>query len=225
MKDLNKKSLAGLIGILIAMAASLFLSAWSLDYWQAWAFLAVYSASVLAITLYLMKNDPKLLERRMRSGPTAEKERSQKIIQSFAQIAFIAALVFPAIDHRLGWSAVPPYAVAAGDVLVALGLLIIFFVFRENTFASAIIDVDPEQKVISTGPYALVRHPMYLGALIMFIGVPLALGSWLGLFAIVPLTLVLVWRLLDEERFLAAHLPGYSEYRNQVKSRLIPFVW
>jgi len=225
MKDLNKRAFAGLLWLLISMAAALFLPAWSLDYWQAWTFLAVFSASVLAITLYLMKNDPKLLERRMHSGPSAEKENSQKIIQLFATIAFIAVLVFPAIDHRFGWSAVPLYAVAAGDVLVALGLLMIFFVFRENTFASGIIDVNPEQKVISTGPYRLVRHPMYLGALIMFLGMPLALGSWWGLFAIIPLTLVLAWRLLDEERFLAEHLPGYSEYRNKVRFRLVPFIW
>jgi protein-S-isoprenylcysteine O-methyltransferase Ste14 len=207
------------------MAAALFFAAWSLDYPQAWTFLAVFSASVLAITLYLVKNDPKLLKRRMHSGPSAEKETSQKLIQLFATIAFIAVLVFPAIDHRFGWSAAPLYAVAAGDVLVALGLLMIFFVFRENTFASGIIDVDPEQKVISTGPYRLVRHPMYLGALIMFLGIPLALGSWWGLFAIIPLTLVLVWRLLDEERFLSKRLPGYSEYRNKVRSRLVPFIW
>ena len=119
----------------------------------------------------------------------------------------------------------PPYVVAAGDVLVAIGFLINFFVFKENTFASAIIEVGTGQKVISTGPYALVRHPMYIGWLVTFLGVPLALGSWWGLFTIVPITLVIVWRLLDEETFLAKELPGYSEYRNAVRYRLVPFIW
>jgi len=181
MKDLNKKAFGGLLSLLISLAASLFLPAWTLYYWQAWIFLGVFSVSVLAITIYLIKKDPKLLERRINAGPGAEKEKSQKIIQFLASIAFIAVIVFPAIDHRFGWSTVPPYAVAAGDILVVLGLLVIFFVFKENTFTSAIIEVGSEQKIISTGPYAFVRHPMYTGGLIMLLGVPLALGSWVGI--------------------------------------------
>jgi protein-S-isoprenylcysteine O-methyltransferase Ste14 len=180
---------------------------------------------VLAITIYLIKKDPKLLERRINAGPGAEKEKSQKIIQFLAAIAFIAVIVFPAIDHRFAWSTVLPYAVAAGDILVALGLLVIFFVFKENTFTSAIIEVGTEQKIISTGPYAFVRHPMYTGGLIMLLGVPLALGSWWGLFTIIPITLVIIWRLLDEEKFLAKNLSGYSEYQNKVRYRLLPFIW
>lgn len=161
----------------------------------------------------------------MNAGPRAEKERSQKLIQSVATIAFFVVIVVPGLDHRFGWSATPLYAVIAGDVLVALGFLVIFLVFEENTFASAVIEVDPEQKVVSTGPYGLVRHPMYAGALIMLLGVPLALGSWWGLFTLVPITLMLVWRLLDEEKFLAECLPGYSDYRDRVKYRLAPFIW
>ncbi len=109
--------------------------------------------------------------------------------------------------------------------MLALGLLVIFFVFKENTFTSAVIEVAPEQHVIATGPYAIVRHPMYLGALIMFLGTPLALGSWWGLLAAIPITSVLVWRLLDEERFLSKSLPGYSEYQNKIRHRLVPFIW
>lgn len=225
MKDLNKKALGGLLFLVICLAIMLFLPAWTLDYWQAWTFLAVFTASVLAITVYLMKKDPQLLERRVNAGPGAEKEKSQKIIQFVAQIAFIAVLVFPSVDHRFQWSTVPSYIVVAGDILVALGLLIVFFVFKENTFTSAIIEVGTEQKVISTGPYALVRHPMYIGALVMLLGVPLALGSWWGLFAIIPITLVIVLRLLDEENFLVKTLPDYSEYRNKVRYRLVPFIW
>ena len=135
-------------------------------------------------------------------------------------MAFIVVFVFSAVDHRFAWSRVPPYTVASGDILVVLGLLIIFVVFKENTFTSAVIEIDTEQKVISTGPYAFVRHPMYLGALVMLLGVPLpALGSWWGLLTIIPITLVIIWRLLDEEQFLAKKLSGYSEYPDKVTYR------
>jgi protein-S-isoprenylcysteine O-methyltransferase Ste14 len=151
--------------------------------------------------------------------------RRQKIIQFLASVAFIVVIVFPAVDHRFAWSIVPPHVAAAGDALVALGLLLIFFVFKENTYTSAIIEVGAGQKIIATGPYALVRHPMYTGALVMLFGTPLALGSWWGLFTIIPITLVIVWRLLEEEEFLAKNLAGYSEYQNKVKYRLVTFIW
>jgi protein-S-isoprenylcysteine O-methyltransferase Ste14 len=225
MKSLNIKAFGGLLFLLIVMAALLFLPAWTLDYWQAWAFLAVFGASALAITVYLMKKDPKLLERRLQAGPTAEKERSEKIIQTITAIMFIAMLVVPALDRRSHWSAVPLYVAIAGDVLVALGFLIIFFVYKENTFASATIELAPEQKVISTGLYALVRHPMYMGALFLFVGIPLALGSWWGLLGFALMTPALIWRIFDEEKFLAKNLRGYVEYKNKVRYRLVPFVW
>jgi protein-S-isoprenylcysteine O-methyltransferase Ste14 len=225
MKDLNKKAFGGLSFLLLVLATSLFLPAWTFAYWQAWVFLAVFAVSVLLITLYLMKKDQKLLERRVKGVPTAEKETIQKIIQSLAGIAFIAIFVLSALNHRFGWSVVSIYFVVAGDILVMLGLFIVFLVFKENTFTSAIIEIDVEQKVISTGPYALVRHPMYIGAFVMLIGVPLALGSWWGLLAVIPIVLVIIWRLLDEERFLLKNLSGYPEYRNTVKYRLIPFIW
>jgi len=108
---------------------------------------------------------------------------------------------------------------------VALGLLIVFFVFKENSFASATIEVGAEQTLVSTGPYSLVRHPMYFGAFVMLIGVPLALGSCWGLLTVIPIIVVIVWRLLDEEIFLEKNLPGYPAYRNKVKYRLLPFIW
>jgi protein-S-isoprenylcysteine O-methyltransferase Ste14 len=225
MKDLSKKLFVGFLQLFIGLTVLLFLPAWTLDYWQAWIFLAVYSLSVLAVTLDLMKNDPKLLERRINSNPGSEKQKSQKILNFLISKALIVVVVVPVIDHRCAWSAVPLYGVAAGDVLVALGFLIVFFVFKENSFASAIIEIGTGQKVISSGPYALVRHPMYFGWLVTFSGVPLALGSWWGLFTIISVALVIVWRLLDEETFLAGNLPGYSEYQNRVRYRLVPFIW
>jgi protein-S-isoprenylcysteine O-methyltransferase Ste14 len=225
MKDLNKKALGGLFFLLLVMGALLFVSAWTLDYWQAWAFLAVFGASALAITLYLMKKDPKLLERRVYAGPTAEKETSQKIIQTIASIGFAAILVVSALDHRFAWTPLPFYISLAGDALVAIGFLIIFIVYKENTFASATIELAPDQKVVSSGLYALVRHPMYMGASFLLVGIPLSLGSWWGLFVIALTMPALIWRLLDEEKFLAKNLPGYTEYQNTVRHRLVPFIW
>jgi protein-S-isoprenylcysteine O-methyltransferase Ste14 len=225
MNTLHKKAFGSLLLLALAMAALLFIPAGTLDYWQGWTFLAVYFALSLALTLYLMKKDPKLLERRMRGGPTAEKEPVQKIIMTFASLGFIGLLVVPALDHRFGWSLMTPHLALAGDALVALGWLAIFFVFRENTFTAATIELAPGQKVISTGPYALVRHPMYAGALVMLAGIPVALGSWWGLLIIVAIVPALIWRLLDEEKFLARNLPGYVEYQNRVRYRLIPQVW
>jgi len=225
MNDLNKKAFGGLIFFILAVAALLFIPVWTLNYWRAWVFLVVLSISVFTITLYLAKNDPKLLERRVSAGSMAEKEKSQKIIQFVAQIAFILIFVISAIDHRFAWSLVPAYLSVFGDFLVVIGLLIVFFVFKENSFTSAIIEVNSKQKVISTGPYASVRHPMYIGAIIMLLGVPLALGSLWGELAVIFITLVIIWRLLDEERYLEKNLSGYKEYKIKVRYRLVPFIW
>jgi protein-S-isoprenylcysteine O-methyltransferase Ste14 len=225
MNIMDLKAFGGLLFLLLVMAALLFIPAWTLDYWQAWAFLSVFFSSALAITAYLMKKDPKLLGRRVHAGPTAEKETSQRIIQSITSLGFVAMLVIPALDHRFVWSAMSLYLEVAGEVLVASGFLIVFLVYKENTFASATIELAPEQKVISTGPYALVRHPMYMGALFLFVGMSLSLGSWWGLFAFLLIVPALMWRLLDEERFLARNLPGYREYQKKVRCRLIPLVW
>ncbi len=225
MNNLNKRACAGLLNLLVCMSLLIFLPAWSLRYWQAWVFLAAFFLPSLAITVYLMEKDPKLLERRVKAGAAAETEMSQKIIQAFAAIFFLATIVLPALDHRFGWRPIPTYAVVAGDMLVLLGFLIVFLVFKENSYTSAIIEVADEQTVISKGPYAIVRHPMYSGALILLLGVPLALGSWWGLLTIVPMTGVIIWRLLGEEKFLSNKLAGYADYRDRVRYRLAPLVW
>jgi protein-S-isoprenylcysteine O-methyltransferase Ste14 len=225
MKRLVARAFAGLICLMLVMAALLFLPAWTFDFWQAWVFLAVFGVASLIITLYLMKKDPKLLERRVQAGPTAEKEWSQKVIQSLTSFMFIAMLVVPALDHRLTWTPVPPTVAVVGDVLVALGFFLIFLVYRENTYASATIEIAPEQKVISSGMYALVRHPMYFGAMFLLIGMPLSLGSWSGLVVYLLFMPALVWRIFEEERFLAKSLAGYVEYQGRVRYRLLPYVW
>lgn len=223
--SVNRRALGGLLNLLVCMALLVFLPAWTVRYWQAEVFFCVFFGSTLAITLYLMTKDPGLLERRIRAGSIAENETSQKVIQGLAGAAFMAMVVLSALDHRLGWSSVSPYAVFAGDSLVAIGFIIVFRVFRENSYTSGTIEVAAEQKVVSTGPYALVRHPMYGGALILLAGMPVALGSWWGLLAIIPMTIVIVWRLVAEERFLDKNLRGYPEYRGRVKYRLAPLIW
>ena len=222
---MNAKVLVSLAVLIIIMAALIFIPAGTLNYWQAWLFLAVYFASSLAITLYLMAKDPQLLQRRMRGGPTAEKRPAQKIIMTLTSLGFVGLLVVPALDHRFGWSHVSPLIELSGDALVALGFIGVLRVFKENTYTSSTIELASDQHVISTGPYALVRHPMYASALGMLIGIPLSLGSYLSLVIIIAITGALAWRLLDEEKFLAANLNGYVEYKKRVPHRLIPGVW
>ncbi len=208
MSGLAGKTVLGLSQVIVALGVFLFAPAWTFDYWQAWVYLLLFAASAASITAYLWKNDPKLLERRVKGGPGAEKESSQRLIHLCLSIAFIALMIFPSLDHRFSWSKVPLVVVVAGDVLVACGFLIIFFVFRENTFTGSAIEVAADQQVIATGPYAIVRHPMYFGALVMLLGTSLALGSWWGVLMLLPLMAVIVWRLLNEERFLSKNLRG-----------------
>jgi protein-S-isoprenylcysteine O-methyltransferase Ste14 len=225
VNTLNAKAVGGLLITLLVMAGLVFGAAGTVDYWEAWVFLGVFGASGLAITVYLMKKDPKLLARRVSGGPTAEKEATQKIIQTFTALGFIAMLIVPGLDHRWHWSVVPLDVVVAADILVVVGFVFVFFVYKENSFASATIELAPDQRVISSGPYALVRHPMYFGGLLMFLGMPVALGSWWGLPGLIVMMPALLWRLLDEEKFLVERLQGYSEYRNKVRYRLVPFLW
>jgi protein-S-isoprenylcysteine O-methyltransferase Ste14 len=225
MKKLHLRAWLGLVVLAMVIGLLLFVSAGTIGYWQAWLFLAVFLGTSLLITIYLMKKNPALLERRLRGGPTAEKENTQKVIMFFNSIGFIGLLVVSALDHRFGWSAVPPYLVIAGDILILTGFYIVFLVYKENPFSSATIEIAQGQKVISTGPYALVRHPMYAGGLLYLPGMALALGSFWGLLVLAAMVPFLLWRLFDEERFLSKHLPGYTDYRAKVRWRMIPGVF
>ena len=225
MLNLNAQAWLSLVGLALVLGLLLFISAGTIHYWQAWVYLSIFTGASLLTTLYLMKKDQALLRRRMRGGPTAEKRRKQKLIMLFTSIGFIALLVVPALDYRFRWSAMPLSCVIVGDVLVVIGFYFIFLVYKENPFTSATIEVVEEQKVISTGPYAIVRHPMYASALLYLAGTPLALGSVWGLLPFVAMTPFLIWRLYDEESFLARNLSGYTEYQKKVRHRLIPFIW
>jgi len=207
------------------MGALLFGPAGTMRYWQAWVYVSIFLGASLLTTLYLMRKDRALLARRMRGGPMFEREGTQRIIMVFTSLGFIAVLVVSALDHRFGWSAVPVWGVVLGNALVAIGFLLILLVYRENTFTAATIEVAAGQKVIATGPYAVVRHPMYAGGVLYMLGTPLALGSYRGFLALAAVTPFLLWRLLDEERILTRDLPGYAEYRQRVRHRLVPMVW
>ena len=219
------KTLASLAALILVMGAIIFAAAGTTDYWQAWLFLACYFAASLVVSFWLARNDTALLERRMRGGPFAEGERSQKIIMAITSLGFVALLVVPGLDRRFGWSSMPGSVAILGDLLLLLGWLGILAVFRANSYAAATIQVTSGQTVISIGPYALVRHPMYAAALLMLLGIPIALGSWWGALVLLALIPVLGWRLIDEERLLLRDLDGYAEYRRKVRWRLIPYIW
>jgi len=222
---LDAKAWLSLLLLALAMGLLVFVPAGTLRYWQAWVYLAVFLGASALITRYLMEKDRALLQRRMRGGPLAEKEPTQRVIMLFASLGFVSLLVVPAFDRRFGWSEVPAAVALLGDVLTAVGFALIFLVYRENPFTSATVEVAADQRVVSTGPYAIVRHPMYASASLYVVGTPLALGSWWGLVGVGLLFPFLIWRLLDEERLLARELPGYREYQERVRHRLVPGVW
>jgi protein-S-isoprenylcysteine O-methyltransferase Ste14 len=225
VSKLAAKTTLAFARLILLLAIALFAPAWTLNFWQAWLYVFLFGSSSAAITIYLWKRDKALLSRRVSAGPIAEKTRAQQIIQLFGSIGFLAMLVVPSLDRRFSWSHVSLWIVLAGDLLVALGFYIVFKVFCVNTFTSATVEVTKQQTVVSIGPYACVRHPMYSGALVMLLGTPLALASWWGLVAFVLMAAVIVVRLLDEEKLLIADLPGYAEYAARVRYRLMPLVW
>jgi protein-S-isoprenylcysteine O-methyltransferase Ste14 len=161
----------------------------------------------------------------MKAGPRAETEPAQKIIVTIAGACFFGVLVLVAFDHRFGWSAMPASVALLGDLLIVISFIAIWFVFRENSYTASTIAIMEDQRVVSTGPYAIVRHPLYSAALVLFVGMPLALGSWWGLLVLIPAVAGLIWRLVDEENFLSRNLPGYTAYKQKVRFRLIPSVW
>jgi protein-S-isoprenylcysteine O-methyltransferase Ste14 len=203
------------------IALALFLSAGTLRYWQAWAYLFVGGVMSIPLTLYT-SNDPKLLASRTKAGPSAEQRPIQKIIVLCAAFPGVATFILPGLDHRFGWSNMSPWLSVTGYLLILLSTWMIYRVFKENSFASATVEISEDQRVISTGPYAIVRHPMYSSALVYLLGMSLGLGSYWGLIPAILTILCLIVRLFDEEKFLAKNLPGYTEYCAKVRSHLIP---
>lgn len=219
------QTLASTIFAIAFFAALLFWPAGTLDYWQAWVFIAVFISATMIPSIYLAVKNPAALHRRMKAGPTAETRPVQRFAIVGTVVSVVAVLVLSALDHRFGWSQVPTAVVIVGLVLVAFGLVFAQLVVIQNNYAAATITVEAEQKVVSTGLYGVVRHPMYVGALIMMAGTPLALDSYWGLVAVIPGLAVLALRIVDEENMLREELDGYREYLEKVHYRLVPYVW
>jgi protein-S-isoprenylcysteine O-methyltransferase Ste14 len=224
MKLLIQAVAASLFG-LVFFGVLLFWPAGTFDYWQAWVFIAIFTAVSAGPAIYWGLRKPEVLRRRMRSGPIAETRPAQKVATVGITAMVAAVAVVSALDHRFGWSQVPVSVVVIGQILVAVGLGLATMVVNQNSYAAATITVEADQPVISTGLYGMVRHPMYAFALIMMVGMPLALDSYWGLVTMVPAVAVLVFRIVDEEKMLRQDLDGYDEYTHKVRYRLVPGVW
>lgn len=209
---------------LVLIGLALFLCAGTITYWQAWIYLGVVGVSSALLTLY-MTTDPVLLEGRTTLGPSAEQRPIQRVIVLAVGVPAIAAFMLPGLDHRFGWSSVPSWLSMVGDLFIAVSLWLVYLVFQENSFGASTVEIVKGQQVISTGPYAVVRNPMYACAALFFVAMAFALGSYWDLIPAVLTILGLVWRLSDEENFLAQKLPGYQEYRAKVRWHLIPGIF
>ncbi len=212
-----------LIGVIV-LGGVLCLLAGTVRYWQGWVFTILFAALTTAQGIYLAINDPELLERRKQIAPEGE-STAEKIFIAVGLLANVCLMAFSALDHRFGWSHMPAWISVVGDGLLVLGFFLYYLVFRENSYAASSIKTFEGQKVISSGPYAHVRHPKYVGDLFLVIAIPLALGSWWALAFVLLAIAALAWRIFDEEKLLKQDLPGYDEYTQKVRYRLVPHVW
>jgi protein-S-isoprenylcysteine O-methyltransferase Ste14 len=224
VKLLLQAGAASLSGLLF-FGVFLFWPAGTFNYWQAWVFIVIFTVVSSGPSIYWGLRKPEVLRRRMRSGPIAETRPAQKVATIGIFVMVAAVLVVSALDHRFGWSQVPVSVVVIGQILVALGLGLATMVVNQNSYAAATITVEADQPVISTGLYGIVRHPMYAFALIMMVGMPLALDSYWGLITMMPAVAVLAFRIVDEEKMLRQELAGYDEYTHKVHYRLVPGLW
>jgi protein-S-isoprenylcysteine O-methyltransferase Ste14 len=221
-KNIRKMVFPLFVLAIVLLGLMLFLPAGTLFYWHAWAFLCVLFIPFIFVVFYFLKNDPGLLQRRMKFK---EKEVQQKLIIKLANLLFFIGILIPGLDYRYGWSNVPIMLVIFSDIVIFLGYILIFFVFKENSYTSRIVEVDKKQKVVSTGPYSIIRHPMYLGIILMYVFIPLALGSYFAMIFFIPVIILIIFRILNEEKVLTRDLKGYKEYMKKVKYRIVPGVW
>ncbi len=222
LKALKKKMVIFPGAVLLLFGVLIFLPAGTFHYWQAYIYMAVLLVPMVLVVSYFFKKDPRFLLRRLR---LQEREPEQKRIVSVSLLFFIAGYLVSGFDYRFGWSDVPAGIVIMADVLVLVGYLFIVAVFKVNRYASRVIQVDKDLTVITTGPYRIIRHPMYLGSIVLFMFTPVALGSFWGVVPFIEVPVSLVFRILNEEKILLAQLPGYKEYCTKVRFRLLPYVW
>lgn len=222
MKLLIKKLIMRFSFIPVFLGLLILIPAGTFNYWQLYVYFAALVVPMIFVMFYFLKKDPQFLERRTKAK---EKEKQQIVVSILSAIVFLAGFIISGLDQRFNWSNVPTYITISADIIILLGYLTIFFVFKQNSYASNIIEVNENQKIISTGLYGIVRHPMYIGVLIMFIPTPIALGSYWGLIPLALLPVSLILRILNEEKVLSENLKGYKEYCQKTSYRLIPFIW
>jgi protein-S-isoprenylcysteine O-methyltransferase Ste14 len=222
LKALKRTVFVRFFLILLILGLVFFLSAGTIKYGEAWAYFITISIPMIIFGIYMFRHNPKFLERRMK---TEEKRKEQKLIQKVGALPFLLVYLLPGLDKRFGWSDLPVSIALIGLALVLLGYLMILYVFTTNSYASRVVEVEKEQRVITTGPYALVRHPMYVGVIFFYGVTPIALGSYWAMIPSLLILPILVFRIKDEEKELLENLAGYREYTQKVKYRLLPFVW
>lgn len=222
VKSLLRKILIRFSLFPIALGLLILVPAWTFNYWQVYAYFALILVPMILVLFYFLKRDPKFLERRTRMR---EKEKQQGFITILSSLVFLLGFIIPGLDHRFHWSEVPLLGIIIAYIIILFGYLVIFLVFKQNSYASRIIEVEEDQEVITSGMYAFVRHPMYIGVLLMYIPTPVALGSYWGLLPFALLPFVLVLRIINEEKVLRKELKGYEEYCQKTKYRLIPYIW
>lgn len=223
----NRKKLLGKIAFRFSLlplfiGALILLPAGTLDYWQLYLYCGFLFLPMFFVLGYFWRRNPEFLERRMKSK---EKVGTQRKLIGASIPLFVIGFILCGLDQRFGWSLVPTALVLGADLVVFAAYGLIFLVFRTNSYASRVVEVSAEQKVISTGPYAIVRHPMYVGVLLLYLATPIALASYWALIPFVLFIGILIARIRNEEKELLEKLPGYKEYCAQVKYRLLPFLW
>jgi protein-S-isoprenylcysteine O-methyltransferase Ste14 len=221
-KDLKKRIFIKFSLFPLSIGLLILLPSGTLKFWYVYTYMIIIVIPMTFALIYFFKRNPKFLERRIRKK---EKEKPQKYVVWFSTIGFVLGFLTPGFDFRFGWSNVPIAVIIIAHVLVLSGYLVIFLVFKENSYASNIIEVNEHQIVISTGPYKFIRHPMYFGFLLMFLSTPIALASYWAVipFLILPVSIIL--RIINEEKVLSENLQGYKEYCRKTRYRLIPRIW
>jgi protein-S-isoprenylcysteine O-methyltransferase Ste14 len=225
MANQSRIAVVSMARVVFIVALLIFVPAWSLNYWEAWLYLFLLLITTMLMTCFFLKHDPALIERRMHHGPRFETEKSQQIIQSIGGILLSGIFIVSGFEHRMHGSTISPPTVLAANALLLVSTYIVFRTFQENSFAGSTVRVETHQHVISSGPYGWVRHPMYAGCIVGFLVTPLALGSLWGMIPALLKSGTLLARLLYEERYLSLKLQGYQAYRQQVRYRLIPYLW
>ena len=207
---------------IIFVGLLLFLPAGTFNYFNAWLFMSLLFIPMFILGIFLFIKSPELLEKRLNAK---EKEKTQKGVVGFSAILFLASFLIAGFDYRFDWSVIPMWCVILASVILLVSYGMYAEVMRVNIYLSRTIEVQENQKVIDTGLYGIIRHPMYAVTIWLFLAIPIVLGSWWALLCMVPYPFLIAIRILNEEKILENNLSGYKEYKAKVKYRLVPFIW